>query len=88
MTGNMLHYLPKPSQPKAKQGLHLMSIAETRDSRRRTWFRCPRLEPIHHSPITDRLERVAPRLSLPVTDAIKSAFDTIRYRDSLAKRDS
>ena len=30
-TGNVLNYLPKSSQPKAKQGLHEIWMAETKD---------------------------------------------------------
>ena len=97
-SGNVLNYLPKSSQPKAKQDLHEIWMAETRAQAQRAfndWIEALRRQvPEGHGPglARDREELLAfydfPGVHwthLRTTNVIESAFATIRHRSSRAK---
>ena len=96
-TGNVLNYLPKSGQAKAKQGLHEIRMAETRAKAERAFDQW--LERYHdkYPKATACLARDRNELlafydfpaahwtHLRTTDVIESAFATIRHRSSRAK---
>ena len=96
-TGNVLNYLPKSGQAKAKQGLHEIWMAETRAMAERAFDEW--LERYHdkYPKATACLARDRDELlafydfpaahwtHLRTTNVIESAFATIRHRSSRAK---
>ena len=96
-TGNVLNYLPKSSQPKAKEGLHQIWMAETRAEAERAFDRWLARYRDKYPKAADCLNRDREELlafyDLPArhwahprtTNVIESAFATIRHRSSRAK---
>ena len=96
-SGNVLNYLPKSSQAKAKAGLHEIWKAETRDRAERAfdrWLACYRDK---YPKAADCLGKDREELlafydfpakhwtHLRTTNVIESAFATIRHRSSRTK---
>ena len=96
-TGNVLNYLPKSSQAKAKQGLHEIWMAETRAAAERAFDHWIERYEDKYPKATACLARDREELlafydfpaahwtHLRTTNVIESAFATIRHRSSRAK---
>lgn len=96
-TGNLLNYLPKSSQAKAKQGLHEIWMAETRAAAERAFDHWIERYRDKYPKATACLARDREELlafynfpaahwtHLRTTNVIESAFATIRHRSSRAK---
>lgn len=96
-TGNVLNYLPKSSQAKAKEGLHQIWMAETRAEAERAFDRWLVRYRDKYPKAADCLNRDREELlafydlparhwaHLRTTNVIESAFATIRHRSSRAK---
>ena len=96
-TGNVLNYFPKSSQPKAKQGLHEIWMAETRAAAERAFDHWIERYEDKYPKATACLARDREELlafynfpaahwtHLRTTNVIESAFATIRHRSSRAK---
>ena len=96
-TGNVLSYLPKSGQARAKQGLHEIRRAETRAKTERAfdqWLACyhDKYPKATACLARDRDELLtfydfpaAHWAHLRTTNVIESAFATIRHRSSRAK---
>ena len=96
-TGNVLNYLPKSGQPKAKQGLHEIWMAETRAAAERAFDHWIERYEDKYPKATACLARDRGELlafydfpaahwtHLRTTNVIESAFATIRHRSSRAK---
>ena len=96
-TGNVLNYLPKSSQAKAKQGLHEIWMAETRATAERAFDEWLERYDDKYPKATACLTRDRDELlafydfpaahwtHLRTTNVIESAFATIRHRSSRAK---
>ena len=96
-TGNILNYLPKSSQAKAKQGLHEIWMAETRAKAARAFDDWLERYEDKYPKATACLARDRDQLlafydfpaahwtHLRTTNIIESAFATIRHRSSRAK---
>ena len=96
-TGNVLNYLPKSGQAKAKQGLHEIWMAETRAKAERAFDEWLERYDDKYPKATACLARDRDELlafydfpaahwtHLRTTNVIESAFATIRHRSSRAK---
>ena len=96
-TGNVLNYLPKSSQPKAKQGLHEIWMAETKAQAERAFDDWIERYDDKYPKATACLARDRPELlafydfpgvhwtHLRTTNVIESSFATIRHRSKRAK---
>ena len=96
-TGNVLNYLPKSSQAKAKQGLHEIWMAETKAQAERAFDDWLERYDDKYPKATACLARDRDELlafyhfpaahwtHLRTTNVIESAFATIRHRSSRAK---
>ena len=96
-TGNVLNYLPKAGQAKAKDGLHQIWMAETRDAAERAFDRWLAMYRDKYPKAADCLGRDREALlafydfparhwtHLRTTNVIESAFATIRHRSARAK---
>ena len=96
-TGNVLNYLPKSSQAKAKQGLHETWMAETRANAERAFDQWLQRYDDKYPKATACLARDRDELlafydfsaaywtHLRTTSVIEPAFATIRHRSSRAK---
>ena len=96
-SGNVLNYLPKSSQPKAKQDLHEIWMAETRAQAERAFNDWIERYDDKYPKATACLARDREELlafydfpgvhctHLRTTNVIESAFATIRHRSSRAK---
>lgn len=96
-TGNVPDYLPKAGQAKAKNGLHQIWMAETRDAAERAFDRWLAMYRDKYPKAADCLGRDREALlafydfpakhwtHLRTTNVIESAFATIRHRSSRAK---
>ena len=95
--GNVLNYLPKSVRAKAKEGLHQIWMAETRDGAARAFDHWLALYQDKYPKAADCLAKDRDELlafydfparhwvHLRTTNVIESAFATIRHRSSRAK---
>ena len=91
-TGNVLNYLPKAIQPKAKKALHEIWMADTRDDAEHAFDAFLRTYEAKHPKATDCLAKDRPELlafydfpaehwiHLRTTNPIESTFATVRLR--------
>ena len=96
-TGNVLNYLPKSVQPKAKQALHQIWMAETREDAYRAFDEFIATYELKHPKATACLSKDREELlafydfpaehwqHIRTTTPIESAFATVRLRQRITK---